>query len=133
MRSPEEVALVIGLVGAGLNDCEIARRIGGLLLQALAVPVPAAWTWERASAEDRRPAPPRPGAVAFGRVPGAELGERDGVSALPLQQRVGGHPGIFGRACDQLGIEWRPNNPFSLSVARRGSVAPLDEFVGPKR
>ena len=27
--------------------------------------------------------------------------------------------GIFGRACDQLGIEWRPNNPFSLSVARR--------------
>jgi hypothetical protein len=41
--------------------------------------------------------------------------------------------GIFGRACDQLGVEWRPNNPFSLSVARRGSVALLDEFVGPKR
>ena len=41
--------------------------------------------------------------------------------------------GIFGRACDQLGIEWRHNNPWSLSVARRGSVALLDEFVGPKR
>jgi hypothetical protein len=41
--------------------------------------------------------------------------------------------GIFGRACDQLGIEWRPNNRRSLSVARRGSVALLDEFVGPKR
>ena len=41
--------------------------------------------------------------------------------------------GIFGRACDQLGIEWRPNNPWSLSVAGRGSVALLDEFVGPKR
>jgi hypothetical protein len=41
--------------------------------------------------------------------------------------------GIFGRACDQLGIEWRPNNRWSLSVARRGSVALLDEFVGPKR
>ena len=41
--------------------------------------------------------------------------------------------GIFGRACDQLGIEWRLNNPFSLSVARRGSVALLDDFVGPKR
>jgi hypothetical protein len=41
--------------------------------------------------------------------------------------------GIFGRACDQLGIEWRPNNRFSLSVARRESVALLDEFVGPKR
>jgi hypothetical protein len=38
--------------------------------------------------------------------------------------------GIFGRACDQLGIEWRPNNPWSLSVARRGSVALLDQFVG---
>ena len=41
--------------------------------------------------------------------------------------------GIFGRACDQLGTEWRPNNPVNLSVARRGSVALLDEFVGPKR
>ena len=41
--------------------------------------------------------------------------------------------GIFGRACDRLGIEWRPNNRFSLSVARRGSVALLDQFVGPKR
>jgi hypothetical protein len=41
--------------------------------------------------------------------------------------------GIFGRACDALGIEWRPHNPRSLSVARRGSVALLDEFVGPKR
>jgi hypothetical protein len=40
--------------------------------------------------------------------------------------------GIFGRTCDQLGVEWRPNNPWSLSVARRGSVARLDEFVGPK-
>jgi hypothetical protein len=41
--------------------------------------------------------------------------------------------GIFGRACDQLGVEWRLNNPWSLSVARRGSVALLDEFVGPKQ
>ena len=41
--------------------------------------------------------------------------------------------GIFGWACDQLGIEWRPNNRWSLSVARRGSVALLDEFVGAKR
>ena len=40
---------------------------------------------------------------------------------------------IFGRACDALGIEWRPHNRSSLSVARRGSVALLDGFVGPKR
>jgi hypothetical protein len=40
---------------------------------------------------------------------------------------------LFGRACDRMGIEWRPNNPNVLSVARRASVARLDEFVGPKR
>jgi hypothetical protein len=40
---------------------------------------------------------------------------------------------IFGRACDALGIEWRPHNPVSLSVARRASVALLDEFVETKR
>jgi len=41
--------------------------------------------------------------------------------------------GIFGRACDALGVKWRPHNRYSLSVARRGSVALLDEFIGPKR
>jgi hypothetical protein len=40
---------------------------------------------------------------------------------------------LFGRACDRLGIEWRQNNRKNLSVARRESVARLDEFVGPKR
>jgi hypothetical protein len=40
---------------------------------------------------------------------------------------------IFGRACDALGIEWRPHNRRNLSVARRDSVALLDAFVGPKR
>ncbi|HSS10209.1 MAG TPA: hypothetical protein VLL25_10005 [Acidimicrobiales bacterium] len=39
---------------------------------------------------------------------------------------------IFGRACDRLGIEWRYNNARNLSVAKRGSVARLDEFIGPK-
>jgi hypothetical protein len=41
--------------------------------------------------------------------------------------------GIFGEACDAIGIEWRHNNATNISVARRGSVAILDEFVGPKR
>jgi hypothetical protein len=40
---------------------------------------------------------------------------------------------IFGRACDTLGIEWRPHNRRNLSVARRDSVALLDAFVGPKQ
>ena len=39
-----------------------------------------------------RPAAPGPWAAPLRRMPGAELGERDAVPALPLQQRVGGHP-----------------------------------------
>jgi hypothetical protein len=40
--------------------------------------------------------------------------------------------GLFGYACDLVGVEWRPNRRNSISVARRASVAVLDEFVGPK-
>jgi hypothetical protein len=40
---------------------------------------------------------------------------------------------LFREACDLLGVECRNNNPNSISVARRASVARLDEFVGPKR
>jgi hypothetical protein len=39
--------------------------------------------------------------------------------------------GIFGRACDQLGIEWRPNNLWSLSVARRGVSPCWTSWWGP--
>jgi hypothetical protein len=39
---------------------------------------------------------------------------------------------IFCEACDLLGIEWRVMNRWDISVARRASVARLDEFVGPK-
>ena len=40
---------------------------------------------------------------------------------------------IFCDACDSLGVEWRRMNARNISVARRASVARLDEFVGPKR
>lgn len=39
---------------------------------------------------------------------------------------------LFTDACDRLGVEWRQNLPWSISVARRDSVALLDKFVGPK-
>ena len=35
--------------------------------------------------------------------------------------------------CDAVGVEWRVMNATTISVARRESVARLDEFVGPKR
>jgi hypothetical protein len=40
---------------------------------------------------------------------------------------------LFCDACDLLGVEWRVMNARNISVARRASVARLDEFVGPKR
>jgi hypothetical protein len=79
------------------------------------------------------PAAADQGVAPLGRVPGAELGEWHSLSPVPLQQRVRGHPGDLRAGLRPAGIEWRANNRWSLSVARRGSVALLDEFVGPKR
>lgn len=39
---------------------------------------------------------------------------------------------LFCDACDVLGIEWRRMNARNISIARRESVALLDQFVGPK-
>ncbi len=36
------------------------------------------------------------------------------------------------QALDELGIAWRPNGPWRISVARRAAVAALDDHVGPK-
>jgi hypothetical protein len=40
--------------------------------------------------------------------------------------------GLCGEALDRLGVEWRFSKPNTISVAKRGAVARLDEFVGPK-
>jgi hypothetical protein len=40
---------------------------------------------------------------------------------------------LFCDACDLLGVEWRYWGRYHVSVARRESVAKLDEFVGLKR
>jgi hypothetical protein len=39
---------------------------------------------------------------------------------------------LFTGTLDDLGIEWRYNNRNCISIAKRGSVAALDWFVGPK-
>ena len=39
---------------------------------------------------------------------------------------------LFTSTCDMLGIEWRPWGRHHISVARRESVALMDEFIGPK-
>jgi hypothetical protein len=39
---------------------------------------------------------------------------------------------IMGWALDLVGVEWRYNRPNSISIARRASVALMDEHIGPK-
>ena len=39
---------------------------------------------------------------------------------------------LFTSTCDLLGIKWRPWGRHHISVARRESVALMDEFIGPK-
>lgn len=39
---------------------------------------------------------------------------------------------ILRRSLNRLSIEWSANRRNSTSVARKASVARLDEFVGPK-
>jgi hypothetical protein len=39
---------------------------------------------------------------------------------------------LFTDACDRLGIQWRRWGRYHISVARRRSVALMDEFIGPK-
>ena len=86
-------------------------------------------------------------AVIVGRYPGevlAGLIESDGCRFL---NRVGPYSyprymfsnksadirRLFGETCAALGIATRPAGTQNISVARRGSVAVLDQFVGPKR
>ena len=40
---------------------------------------------------------------------------------------------IFCDACDLLGVAWRQDGPWNISVARREAVAVMDRHVGPKR
>ncbi len=39
---------------------------------------------------------------------------------------------LFRDACDLIGVDYRQDGPWNISVARRESVAALDEFIGPK-
>ena len=40
---------------------------------------------------------------------------------------------LFCEYCDLVGVEWRRMNRWSISVARRDSVALMDRYIGPKR
>jgi hypothetical protein len=40
---------------------------------------------------------------------------------------------LFCDTCDQLGINWSVMNAKTIAVAKRDSVAAMDEFIGPKK
>jgi hypothetical protein len=40
---------------------------------------------------------------------------------------------LFTETCASIAVDTRPDGPYLVSVARRGSVALLDSFIGPKR
>jgi hypothetical protein len=40
---------------------------------------------------------------------------------------------IFCRACDAIGVHWTAAAPNTIYVSRKGDVARLDDFIGPKR
>ena len=40
---------------------------------------------------------------------------------------------IFCDTCDRLGVQWRQDGPWNISVARSESVQILDRHIGPKR
>ncbi len=41
--------------------------------------------------------------------------------------------GLFCEFCDRVGVRWRRMNRWTISVARRESVALMDRHIGPKR
>jgi len=88
--------------------------------------------WQR-SIVDRFPAPLLRGLI---HSDGCRVLNKVNGRAYPRYEFSNASPDIhnlFTRACDLMGVEWRPRSLRVLSVARRSSVRLLDEFIGPKR
>ena len=69
--------------------------------------------------------------VAVKRGPGGSV-TRYRYSRYEFTNKSGDIRGICTDALDLLGIDWRRNGTFRISVNRRAAVAALDEHVGPK-
>jgi hypothetical protein len=125
MRSLQEIHRVETLVAAGLNDCGLRARPGYIAL--------APWQKELVLRH--------PELLLRGLI------HSDGCRSIntirhpkktyeypryQFSNRSDDIKRIFSDACDLLGIEWRVMNRWDISVARRASVARLDEFIGPK-
>src|SRR5262249_5395128 len=114
----------------------------------LALPVPPTRTGDDAPAPNRpramaaehlRPLPPPPAAWPdpLRWLPSAEPNPRPRqdvrLSRYQFSNRSDDIRAIFCEYCDRVGVEWRRMNRWTISVARRGSGARMDRFIGPKR
>jgi hypothetical protein len=55
-----------------------------------------------------------------------------GLDPIRLQQSPEDIKDLFCASCDAIGVRWTRSGR-EVAVARRESVALLDEFIGPKR
>src|SRR6266516_7025384 len=119
--------------------------------EALAVPVPTAWSRTEARAPHRTEAVARGDRGEAPRRLRARSFHSDGCRATnrvrrPLKDGDRWHEyprylfvnhsadihRLCGQALDRRGVAWRFSKPTTICVARRDAVARLDEFVGPK-
>jgi hypothetical protein len=106
------------LSSQGLNDCEVARRVG--------VSVGAVQKWRTGT---RRT--PEKGMNRVRKV----LADGDHWYEYPrylFSNKSTDILGLCGAALDRLGVTWRFARSDVISVAKKEPVARLDEFVGPK-
>jgi hypothetical protein len=113
-----DIERVAELIGAGVSQAETARRTG--------IPRGTLRVWIKLGLDE---------AIEQRRQRTVLCGPGSAGTGYPryhFSNRSDDILAIFAEACRRLGVACRANNRWELSVARRDSVAKLDEFVGPK-
>jgi hypothetical protein len=123
MRSEDELRLVVGLVAAGLNDCEISRRTG--------IPRTTVRDWRWGKRRVARGLIHSDGTRHLNRIKHPKRTYE--YPRYQFSNRSDDIRAIFCEHLDLLEIPWRRMNRWIVAVSRREGVARLDEFIGPKR
>jgi hypothetical protein len=148
MKPTEHVERALALSDAGWNNCQIARELK-VNRRTVSDWTCSACIWATAPSQ-----PTRVACIDCGSSSTVLIDECVAAISLVMPMNKVGlrHPKktyvyprylftnrsvdiqrIFCGGCDRLGIEWRQDGPWNVSVARRESVAALDRHVGPKR
>lgn len=135
----------VGNTSARQGPCGVARRLlrGVQLLERMADSAATA----RQRAQAPTPDPARRMATSDHDALSARVGPRaDPLGWLPVRRQSAGwqqdvllravlvlEQAIFCEHLDLLTVRWTRPNAWSIAIDRRGEVAKLDAFVGPKR